>query len=139
MELKTLYKFEKAVILILNNFDGWQLEHTGSSRKCYDAIGLTPKGRKCIMEMKFRNKYYKDKMLEADKFNCMMNEDKDVVKIYFVSDPKGTYMYWLDGIEKKFETIKKFCPKSSNWAQGRLKKEVYLLPEDIASYIYKIN
>ena len=138
MELKTLYKFEKAVIMFLNSFDGWQLDHSGDSKLCYDAIGKTPKGIKCIMEMKFRKKYYKDKMLEADKLECMMKFDKDIVKIYFVSDPKGTYMYWLDGIENKFKTIKKFCPKSSNWAQGRLKKDVYLLPEEIASYVYKI-
>ena len=53
MELKTLYKYEKAVILILNNFDGWELEHTGDSRKCYDAIGKTPKGRNFISIMHF--------------------------------------------------------------------------------------
>ena len=39
MELKTLYKFEKAVIMFLNSFDGWELEHSGDSKLCYDAIG----------------------------------------------------------------------------------------------------
>ena len=67
-----------------------------------------------------------------------MNEDEEIVKFILLVILKA-YMYWLDGIEKKFKTIKKFCPKSSNWAQGRLKKDVYLLPEDIASYVYKIN
>ena len=55
----------------------------------------------------------------------MMNEDEEIVKIYFVSDPKGLYVL-VRWYRKKFKTIKKFYPKSSNWAQGRLKKDVYL-------------
>ena len=57
-------------------------------------------------------------------------------KIYFVSDPRGTYMFWLDGINK-FEEIKKYCPATSYWLGKRETKSVYLLPEAVASYVYK--
>jgi hypothetical protein len=129
-------EFEKAVILLLNTFDNWNLEHTGSTNKVYDAIGMTPKGRKCVIEMKFRTKYYETKMLEVHKYDNLMKLDKDVIKIYFVSDPEGTYFYWLDGI-KKFDEVDKYCPTTSYWGAGKQKKKVYLLPENLASYIYK--
>ena len=52
-----------------------------------DAIGKTPKGFDCVIEMKFRNKYYEDKMLEKDKYDSLMKLDKDIIKLYFVNDP----------------------------------------------------
>jgi hypothetical protein len=136
MNLTKIEKFEQAVILFLNTFDGWKLNHTKSS-EIYDAVGLTPKGRKCVIEMKFRNKYYEDKMLEKKKYDNLMKLDDDIVKIYFVSDPQGTYMYWLDGI-KDFKEIKKYCPSTTLWGNKKETKLVYLLPESIASYVYKI-
>jgi len=135
MNLTKIEKFEQAVILILNTFDGWKLEHT-KSNEIYDAVGLTPKGRKCVIEMKFRNKYYEDKMLEKKKYDNLMKLDNDIVKIYYVSDPQGTYMYWLDGI-KDFKEIKKYCPSTTLWSNKKETKSVYLLPESIASYVYK--
>lgn len=130
-----LHDFEKAVILLLNQFDGWELKHCGGN-KVYDAEGLTPKGRRCVIEMKFRTKYYPTKMLEVKKYNSLMQLDREIVKIYFVSDPRGTYMFWLDGINK-FEEIKKYCPATSYWLGKRETKSVYLLPEAVASYVYK--
>ena len=52
MPLSKANKFEKAVILLLNTFDGWQLSHTGTSNKIFDAEGLTPKGHKCVWDCK---------------------------------------------------------------------------------------
>lgn len=136
MNISKTNEFEKAVILLLNTFDGWNLEHTGASNKVYDAIGTTPKGKKCVIEMKFRKKYYETKMLEVHKYDNLMKLDKDVVKIYFVSDPEGTYFYWLDGI-KEFEVVDKYCPTTTFWGKGKQTKKVYLLPEKLASYVYK--
>ena len=137
-ELKTTHKFEKAVVLFLNTFDDWKLKHTGVHNELYDAEGLTPKGKKCVIEMKFRKKYYDTKMIEVTKFDELMALNKDIVKIFFVSDPKGTYMFWLDGI-KDFKKIKKYCPNTTYWNARKKKKEVYLLPESVASYVYLID
>ena len=60
--------------------DGWELEHCGDGYSRYDAKGKTPKGVDCVIEMKFRNKYYEDKMLEKEKYDALMALDvcKDI-------------------------------------------------------------
>jgi len=80
--------------------------------------------------MKFRNKYYEDKMLEKDKYDALMALD-DVVKIYFVNDPKGNFMYWLDNLDMP-KPVKKYCPDTTMWTKKRLLKDVYLLTENQA-------
>jgi len=137
MSLSTTHQLEKAVILILQ-LDGWDLTHTGGDYTFYDAEGYTPKGRKCVIEMKFRKKYYETKMLEVDKYNRLMALPDDIVKIYFVSDPKGTYFFWLDGIDK-LKSVEKYCPRTTLWGNNRKRKEVYLLTEDLASYVTKTD
>ena len=53
------------------NLDGWDLEHCGDGYSRYDAKGKTPKGNvDCVIEMKFRKKYYEDKMLEKEKYDA---------------------------------------------------------------------
>jgi hypothetical protein len=56
------HKLEQAIVKILN-LDGWKLKWTGEGSESWDAEGLTPKGKECVIEMKFRNKYYPTKML----------------------------------------------------------------------------
>ena len=131
-------KLERAVILILNGFDDWDLKPTEDEFSCYDAIGITPKGRKCVVEFKFRKKYYETKMLEVKKYNCIMKMPDDYVKLYFVADPEGTYIFWLDGL-KEFKSIKKYGPKTTYWNDKKQEKDVYLLPEELASYKFKID
>lgn len=133
MKINKVHQLENAVVLFLN-WEGWELTHTGEGYSYYDAEGFTPKGRKCVIEMKFRSKYYETKMLEVDKYNHLMELPEDVVKIYLVSDPKGTYFFWLDGIEK-LKSVEKYCPKTTMWNNQKKHKEVYLLSEDLASYI----
>jgi hypothetical protein len=134
MGLKKINKFEKAVIMILN-FDGWELTHTGDGLTKWDAEGFTPekngKRSRCVIEMKFRNKYYEDKMLEKDKYDALMDLDDDIIKLYFVNDPKGNFMYWLNTL-KMPKTIKKYCPDTTMWTKKRLLKDVYLLKENDA-------
>jgi len=132
MGISKIKKLEQAVVQILN-FDGWDLKIPDDNFSRYDAYGLTPKGNKCVIEMKFRNKHYPDKMLEKDKYDALMAID-DVVKIYFVADPKGNFMYWLDNL-KMPDTIKKYCPDTTMWTKKRLLKDVYLLKEKDASII----
>tara|TARA_R100000781_G_C4079736_1_gene127302 strand:+ start:2093 stop:2512 length:420 start_codon:yes stop_codon:yes gene_type:complete len=133
MALSKIHKLEKAVIMVLN-IDGWSLKHTGDTYEHYDAIGLTPKGKKCVIEMKFRTKYYEEKMIEKYKFDELMKLPEDVTKLYFINDPKGNFMYWLDNL-KMPEPTTLYCPDTTIWTKTRLDKEVYLLKENQASRI----
>ena len=133
MGIETIQKLEQTVVKFLN-FDGWNLDWTGKSYKPYDASGFTSKGIPCVIEMKFRNKYYEDKMLEKAKYDKLMKMDKDIVKLYFVNDPKGNFLYWLNKI-KLPKPVKMYCPDTTMWTKKRLLKPVYLLQENQASKI----
>ena len=94
--IKDVHKWELAVIHLLN-LDGWNLEHTGEGFEHYDAIGTSPKGTEVVIEMKFRNKYYKEKLLEVYKYDKLIETGK--IALYFVNDPKGNYMFWLNDLK----------------------------------------
>ena len=98
MKIEDIHRYEKAVITFLN-FDHWDLEWCGGSYEHFDAIGKTPKGFDCVMELKFRNKYYTNKMLEKYKYDKLFEMDKDIVKLYFVHDPKGNYLFYLNNMK----------------------------------------
>jgi hypothetical protein len=124
-------QLEKATVHLLN-LDGWDLEWCGDRNTYYDAYGYTPKGFKCVLEMKFRNKYYETKMLEKAKYDKLKSFEG--VSIYFVNDTKGNYLYWLNSLE--MPTIKTMdCPKTTMWDKSKIKKEVYMLKESDASII----
>ena len=127
-------QYEKVICLWLNGFMNFKLNWVGEENTFYDLRGLTPKGNKCVIEIKVRNKYYKDKMIEKYKYDKLMSLPEDVVKLYYVNDPKGSYIYWLNEIKlPKLESIR--CPSTTMWSQDRKDKEVYLLPERLASLI----
>ncbi len=133
MGISKIKKLEQAIVQVLN-IDGWDLKIPEDNFSRYDAYGTTPKGKKCVIEMKFRNKHYEDKMLEKDKYDALMSLDDEIVKIYFVADTKGNFMYWLNTL-KMPETVKKYCPDTTMWTKKRLLKDVYLLQEKDASII----
>ncbi len=133
MGIAKINKWEQAVVMLLN-LDGWDLKWSGKGYTHYDAIGKTPYGFDCVIEMKFRKKYYQDKMLEKDKYDNLMKLDQKYVKLYFVNDPKGNYMYWLNKLEIP-KTTKMYCPDTTMWTKKRLLKDVYLLKETQASRI----
>jgi hypothetical protein len=133
MKLETIHKFEKAVVFSLN-LDGWRLVHTGETSLPYDAQGLTPKGNKAVIEMKFRDKYYDTKILEVAKYNNLMKMDDDIQKFYFVNDPKGNYLFWLNEL-KDLEKEELYCPKTTMWETSKRNKSVYLLKEQQARII----
>ena len=81
--------------------------------------------------MKFRNKYYPTKMLEKDKYDALMSLGKDVVKIFYVFDTKGNFMYFLNTL-KLPKLIKKTCPDKTMWTKNRIQKDVYMLNENDA-------
>ncbi len=133
--INKIHKLEKAIVLLLN-FDGWQLKWTGEGSQSWDAEGLTPKGKECVIEMKFRNKHYDTKMLEKAKYDKLIDTGK--VALYFVNDPKANYLFWLNDIEMP-EPVKKYCPDTTMWTKKRVLKPVYLLEESKAIIINKNN
>ena len=133
--INKIHKLEQSIVLLLN-LDGWQLKWTGEGSESWDAEGLTPKGKECVIEMKFRNKHYDTKMLEKAKYDKLIATDK--VALYFVNDPKANYLFWLNDIEMP-EPVKKYCPDTTMWTKKRVLKPVYLLEESKAIIINKNN
>lgn len=132
MTQENIHKYEKAVVWFFN-LDGWNLEWTGENFSHYDAKGYTPKGHKCVIEMKFRNKYYEDKLLEKYKYDKLMELDSEIVKLYFVADPKGNYLFWLNNIDVEQYNNSVYAPKTSLWNNNKTNKDVYLIPENLSS------
>tara|TARA_R110000803_G_scaffold116957_1_gene185490 strand:- start:128 stop:535 length:408 start_codon:yes stop_codon:yes gene_type:complete len=122
------HKLEQAVINILN-LDGWKLNWTGEGFKSWDAEGLTPKGKECVVEIKFRNKHYDTKMIEKFKYDKLIDTGK--IALYFVNDPKANYLFWLNDVELP-KPINKYCPDTTLWTKKRVLKPVYLLEENQA-------
>ncbi len=134
MDIERIHKFEQTVVTFMNEFQDWQLEWSGGGFEHYDAKGLTPKGHECVIEMKFRNKYYSDKLLEKDKYDALMKMDKEIVKLYLVADPKATYLFWLNYLE--MPVVKElYCPDTTLWTKKKVLKKVYLLDESMASIV----
>lgn len=132
-EINKIHKLEKGIVSLLN-FDGWALEWSGGHFAHYDARGITPKGTDCVIEMKFRNKYYNEKLLEQYKYDKLMKMDINIVKLYFINDPKGNYMFWLNELElPKIKDM--WCPNTSFWDTKKVLKPCYLIPENEAVWI----
>ena len=127
-------QYEKTICLWLNGFLNFRLDWVGDENTFYDLRGMTPNNNKCVIEIKVRQKHYKDKMIEKYKYDQLMSLPDDVVKLYYVNDPKGAYIYWLNQIKMpEVSTIR--CPSTTMWSQDRKDKEVYLLPERLASLV----
>ena len=129
--IRQVHIWEKAVVDLLN-LDGWDLKHCGSSYEYWDAYGQSPKGVEVVMEMKFRNKYYDKKLLELDKYNRLIDTNK--VALYFVNDPKGNYLFWLNNL-KNPEYKEVYCPDTTLWTKKKILKPCYLIHESEASII----
>lgn len=134
MDIKTVHQLEQAVIALLL-IDGWELNWTGESSSHCDAVGLTPKGKTCAMEMKFRKTYYETKMLEQYKYDRLMEMDQEV-KLYFVNDPQGNYMFWLNDLEMP-KAQDMWCPDTTLWTKKKKLKPCYMLNESKAAIINK--
>ena len=128
-----IHKLEQSIVKILN-LDGWQLKWTGEGSQSWDAEGLTPKGKECVIEMKFRNKHYDTKMLEKFKYDKLIAKGK--VALYFVNDPKNNYLFWLNELTD-LEIKDMYCPDTTLWTKKKLLKPCYLLKEEDARIINK--
>ena len=129
--INEIHLWEKAVVHLLN-LDGWDLKHTGGGSQSWDAEGYSPKGKAVEIEMKFRNKYYQKKMIQLDKFKRLIDTGKTA--LYFVNDPKGNYLFWLNNL-KDLEPIDFYLPDTTLWGKKKHKRACYLLDERLASIV----
>ena len=97
------------------DFKDWQQFRMGAK---HDIITPTEFTLVCNLH----SKYYKHRFY------------KNIIKLYFVNDPKGNFMYWLNTLKMPIP-IKKYCPDTTMWTKKRLLKDVYLLKENEASRI----
>lgn len=132
MDIKLVHKLEKAIIHLLA-LDGWKLKWTGKNYEHCDAVGLTPKGVSCALEIKIRRKWYQTKLIEKYKYDKLMQMPQDA-KFYFVSDDKGNYLYWLNDIKLPPEKDM-YCPDTTLWTKKKVLKPCYLLDESMAHII----
>ena len=72
--------------------------------------------------------------MKKKRFDNLMKLPKEVIKIYFVSDPKGSYWFWLNKLQELNIFNKRF-PETTHWSGSKIKKEVYLLEESQASLV----
>lgn len=128
------HKWEQGLIHLLN-LDGWELEWTGEDFEHYDAKGKTPKGFDCIMEIKVRNTYYPEKLIEKYKYDKLMAFK--CMKFYFVVDNKGNYLYHLDSLI--LPDVKEIQAGATTYFENNNKvlKQVYYLSESQAAIINK--
>ena len=116
------HKWEQAAIQLLN-LDGWQLEWTGEEYEHFDAKGLTPKGFNCLMEIKTRNKYYNEKIIEKYKYDKLMQQD-NCMKFYYVFDEKGNYLFHLDNLKLELSILE--CPATTSFENKQKKKKKFI-------------
>jgi hypothetical protein len=133
-KIDEIHKLEKAIVGIYN-IDGWDLKWSGGNYEHYDARGYTPKGHECVIEMKFRNDYYEDKLLEKYKYDKLMAMDEHIEKLYFVNDPKANYLFWLNNLKlDRIKTI--WCPQTTLWNSKKIQKDCYLISESQIFFLF---
>ena len=115
-----IYELENELIFLLN-MSGWHIEWSEEKYCRYDAIGTDLNCQSCVMEFKFRRKFYKTKILETKKYNALLDQNKEMY--YCVVDQKGCHIYDLANIDRNNlielklpkETITDNIQKESRW------------------------
>ncbi len=72
MTFEDIFELERQLVFLLNQSD-WNLKWDKDEFSFFDAKGYDKNGDTCIVEMKFRNQYYLNKMLEEKKYNNLIN------------------------------------------------------------------
>jgi hypothetical protein len=135
LEIERLHQLEKSYVLLLNAFDGWDLEWCGGGYDHYDAKGKTPKGTECVIEFKFRNKYYQTKMLEVFKYEKLMAMPKKWLRSTTSTMRRVLICIGLNNLIRFQSRLICYCPKTTVWQNNKVNKSVYLLEESQAATI----
>ncbi len=92
-----------------------------------------------IVELKIRNKYYKEKAIQIDKLFNLIHNSRALNKtpLYIVTDDKGVYVFNINKINlgnKKM--VEKLSPVQTEFENNKMiKKYFFLLGENEASKI----
>jgi len=133
---KTLRMNEKLTLEYINNEYNLNAYLVKDEFSSYDA-----ECKDYIIEIKNRRKYYKEKLIEANKlfanYNKAQIKEKDF--LYLVTDEKGVYVF---NISKNIEEIinkklvPKDCPATTDFNNNRkIIKYNYLLNENLCKKI----
>ena len=107
-----------------------------SKYNSYDAISSD-----YIIEFKYRDKYYSDKMIEASKLyiNYQQAQLKNRDFLYVVKDPKGMFVYNISKLihhQIDYLPVPMKCPKNTEFRKStKIIKWTYLLPDSMARQI----
>ena len=95
----------EAAIMILNKFDGWNLE------KINDVyVGFTPKDIPCVLYIKNSNKI--QPYITKEWWNELLSKNVDA--FYWFNGPKYNYFFWLNQTEPSQETDKEYILSVEN-------------------------
>ena len=124
MSIEITHNLEKAVVTILN-FDDWQLTWTGETNSLYDAEGLTPekngKRTRCVIEMKFRKKYYEKKLIEKRR-GLRMEKIDQKIKVLRLRELSDLEIIHVNSINQ----IKVICKNSGQTHSSQCSTHVVL-------------
>ena len=88
----------EAVILILNKFDGWQLEYNPSDQWGYDAHGYTPKNHPCVMKFHYDNQ---EPYISKQNYDKLMSVHDGVTILYVYVSKSINYLFWIPQVTPK--------------------------------------
>jgi len=86
----------EAVVMILNTFDGWDMEYKPSDEFGYDAFGKTPKEFPCVMKFKYDNQ---EPWISREEYDKLMKVHDGVTILYVYVNSTINYMFWFPQAE----------------------------------------
>ena len=120
---------EREVVNQLNKRFNASLTLCKNDFSYYDAYN-----EKIILEIKIRNKVYKSKLIQVDKFYSllMISEAQNKIPFYLVKDDKGVYLYNLKELKEqlfnsKIKSIK--APYQTEFSKNKV----------ISKYFYELK
>ena len=122
-----------------------QIGATGQpTEDTYDRVDyyFTYKGKKAVVEIKVRNTYYSDFIIEADKLQVLLDAkaQEGLNKAYYVCFYKNQmYIYTTEAIIKYGRRGTPNCKNSTVAFTGYVPKEVLYVPNDKASRYDLVN
>ena len=93
-------------------------------------------GKKAVAEIKVRNAFYSDYLIEADKLQALLQEkeDKGLDGAYYVCFyGNQMYLFSTNAIKQYGRPQRKYCKRTTMGMDDYIQKDVILIPTDKAS------
>ena len=103
---------------------------------------FTLKDKKAVAEIKVRNTFYSDYMIETDKYNALLKRKKDNNldgAVYVCFYENSMYIFQTSTIKKYGTRQWKWCKRTTAEDNGYCRKDVILVPTDKAIRFDLIN